>query len=618
MRTLPWLVVAAMALAVVLAAPAEAQKGDKGKGGDGGKPDDAGGGKPEDTPGGGGGKTDDPPEEDDPPVEEETPPPEEEEEPVEAPAEETPDEDEARGPPEETPGGGGRPDDAGRPNEAQGSDARETHAPDRAGGPEGTKGRPDVPGGQGRGDEQRADRANEKRSENGARADAKADAKANKTKAPGAGKEKDKEKDKDTAKDKGKDDADGEGRSDGRPGGSATAAAIQLERASLEDAPGRSSESRALVRVLRGGEPVEVAQGEVQVEPAHAPEQAFVVLVMPDGREVPLGRAASAASWNTSAYENGYYTVEVREEREGGNVTVASTRVLVANPRATPLETAAALATGTVVTLGAGALASRGFDVAAIAKQAFFDVGGELAEDRAQRKVAWGRARATRSALLIAAAAGFLALFKVLADREQYAGALPALGVALLAVFLCTVAMYAAEWGLARQSGARARFRFWVPGALSLAASALLFRSAFGYPGYVEEEGSSRQKGRAAVRGVGILAAGFALAAPFLLVGVLWRWDFAEQGVAVTLMMTAAAALPFAPMPGHDLWSWRRLAWLPAFVVAISTYVLWELAFLSTTGLVVLGVAGLAGYASITWWLGRPRAAEASDAAPSR
>jgi hypothetical protein len=391
-------------------------------------------------------------------------------------------------------------------------------------------------------------------------------------------------------------------------GGVSAATAAPIERTALPE-PASPRAKKAAIHVREGNRSVDVARHDVLVagEGVEVPERALLVVVHPNGTEEVLAEGATEARWNTSTYENGYYTVEVRERSSSGEMTtLASTRVLVANPRAEALSAAAAVATGAAVSAGAGMLAARGFDITMILKQAAFEAGGEAATRAAEEKalartaavarVDWRR----RSLVLLLAAAGILGFFKAYADRDDVLLALP---IAFAAAFLYTVGDYGAEWALSRASGAHTRFRLWIPGAVSLALSSLLFRAPFGYPGYVSEtdlaqahEGARDLRRRAAVRALAFMGAGLALTLPFLLVGALWRWDVAEYGASVALMMGAASAMPFRPMPGRDVWQWSRGAWFAAFALLVALYLLWQVALLPMGALVALGLAGGAGF----------------------
>lgn len=390
-----------------------------------------------------------------------------------------------------------------------------------------------------------------------------------------------------------------------------------LERSALpEQASSRAK--RVAVHVRDGDRSVDVARQDVLVsgEGIEDPERALLVVVHPNGTEEVLVEGATEASWNTSSYENGYYTVEVRERSPSGEMTtLASARVLVENPRAAAVSAVAAIATGAVVSAGAGMLASRGIDVGIILKQALFDASGEAVTRTAEAKalqrtaalarVDWQR----RSLLLLLFAAALLGFFQSWADRDDVLLALP---VAFAAAFLYTLGDYGAEWALARASGAQTRFRLWIPGAASLALSSLLFRSPFGYPGYVSEadlaeahEGAQDLRRRAALRALAFMGAGLALTIPFLLVGIWWRWEIAEYGASVALMMGAASAMPFRPMPGRDVWQWSRFAWLAAFALLVAMHLLWQLALLPMGVLVAMGLVGGAAFVAALRGLAR-------------
>lgn len=385
----------------------------------------------------------------------------------------------------------------------------------------------------------------------------------------------------------------------------------------LESTSAPPGQAKKAVHVREGDRDVEIARNDVEIasEGVSDPAQALLVIVHPNGTEELLADGATEARWNTSSYENGYYTVEVRERTSSGEtMTVASTRVLVENPRVEAIAAVGAVATGAAVTAGAGMLAARGFDALSLLKQLAADAGGEAvsqtAEDKLRMKTAnlaavdWRR----RSFVLLVAAGALLAFFKVFAAREEMLLALP---IAFLAAFVYTVGDYAAEWALSRASGAQTRFRLWIPGALSLALSSLVFRAPFGYPGYVSETDvsekgdGSRLRSRAGLRALAFMGAGIALTLPFLAVGAFWRWELAEYGVGVALMIGTAGAMPFSPMPGKDVWAWSRLAWLGVFAVFLALYVGWQIAMLPLGALVTLGIVGAVGFFFALEWLAR-------------
>lgn len=417
----------------------------------------------------------------------------------------------------------------------------------------------------------------------------------------------------------------GSGGSLGNGGGPGSAAegrgpdalpAVALERASVPEENTRA----ASVVVRAENRTLNVAQGNVEVASVGVAdeESAFVVLIHPNGTEEVLATGASNADWNTTAYENGYYMVEVRERSSSGEVvTVASTRVLVENPRAEIVAAVAAVATGAAISAGAGMLAARSFDIFALLKsagaaagEAGGDLAGEAVEDKLRTRTAAVAAVdwRYRSALLLLLAGAMLAFFKVFADRDSILLALP---FAFLAAFVYTVGDYSAEWALARASGAQTRFRIWTPGAISLALSSIIFRSPFGYPGYVSETDVTTDgdrvgvRRRAGLRALAFMGAGIGLTLPFLLVGSIWRWDLAEFGVGIALMMTAAGSMPFSPMPGKDVWAWSKPAWATVFAALVVLYVTWQIAILPMWLLIGLALAGAAGFVVALRWLSR-------------
>lgn len=429
----------------------------------------------------------------------------------------------------------------------------------------------------------------------------------------GKSEEKGKPDDKGKAEDKGKPAGDGADRDAGLGNDKTRGGAAGGSERDRDAGTGRSAEEAALppapAPVVVIGSGAGVVAGAVEVEArnvAHAATQ-DLVLVRPDGGEEVLARNSSRASWNASAYANEWYTIELRERRaDGSQQTVASTRVLVANPRATPVEAAAAVATATFVTMTAGMAASRGVDLLGLARNALLDVSTEVAEERVG-SASSRFARRTRTVAAIVAAVAILAVCRTWASVTDLAAFAVALPVAGSAVALCVAGSYGAEWALARASGARPAARLWIPGAISLILSTFLFRSAFGMPAYVDElEGRERHQRVAARRAIALLSATFALALPFLAMGWLWRWDFAEVGLGVALMIAAAQSLPFRPLPGRDLWAASRLLWLGVFPVPLALWFSWQLGWLPPWALLVVAVAGAFGFA---WGLRAMRAA---------
>lgn len=386
-------------------------------------------------------------------------------------------------------------------------------------------------------------------------------------------------------------------------------------------------------------EPVEVAADPVAIAVASAegtgdalrgpstvtvlnvddPSRTRLVLVAPDGSERTLASGTATAGWDTTDAENGYYRVEARERRDDGSeVTLASSRVLVVNPRASPAEAAAAVATGVLVGAAAsslssvvgGALGGRGFDVLGFFQEAATDVGQDRLRDRTKDVAALDRRIRVRSLAAAGITVVLIGIFFTFTafDGWNFAGyfrLLPVFGGAALAF---GVAKYGAEFLLARYTGAKGRFRLWAPGAISLAVTSIVFRSPFGYPGYVDEDEIGDDAARAQRRVAGVRALAFlglsaAFALPFLVAGEVWRFDFAEAGLTLALTAFATSALPFRPLPGSDVWAWSKLAWVAPAVVGIGLYFLFQLGILPGWGVVAVGVAGGLAAAVAVWRL---------------
>lgn len=344
----------------------------------------------------------------------------------------------------------------------------------------------------------------------------------------------------------------------------------------------------------------DVVTGEVKVQALHTEASAtrWLVLIRPDGREEILARNSTFAGWNATGYENDWYRLELREERpDGTNQTVASTRVLVANPRSSATQAVAAVATATVITLTSGAVAARGFDLLGLARNALLDVSSEVAEERARHVTSTRYARRVRTAVAIGVAVALLAVCRTWAATPGFDAFLASLPTAGFAVAICVAGTFGAEWALARASGARPEAHVWWPGAISLALSTVLFRSAFGMPAYVEEKDRGTTSAReSAWRAIVLLLATIGLALPFVALGWVWRWDVAEYGIGVALMIAAASSLPFRPLPGKDIWISSKPLWLSVFPIPLALWMGWQLGWVPPAALAGVGLAGLAAF----------------------
>lgn len=341
------------------------------------------------------------------------------------------------------------------------------------------------------------------------------------------------------------------------------------------------------------------------------PETTLFVLVDHDGTEYVLTRAVDSVVWNTTDFANGYYTLELRRTDEHGNTqVVASREILVWNPRTDAVTALATVAVGVTMIGGLSALSA-----------ALLQSGVSLAEETAgavAENAMHKRGRAVRLLGAITsvgparaatiAVAGLALGFTIEQfdgwDPDAFVASLPFVGLAAL---IFSVSAYTAEYGLALASGATGRFRFLPAGLLTLAASSLFLREAFGYPGYIEEEDqtdhtapSSRAVG---VRAVGVLGALMAVVLVFMGLGAAWRFDVAEAGMAITIAALVTTALPFKPLPGHDIWRWNKGLALLLAVVGMAVFLLFELAILSPLEVLLAGLIGFSMFLFILWVL---------------
>ncbi len=386
-------------------------------------------------------------------------------------------------------------------------------------------------------------------------------------------------------------------------------------------AGGGELQAKPELRVGVGGRwlagPSFTVRGQVDVAFDGQAEGLSVYAVGGDGRESLLGEGL-AMQWNTTDWPNGRYRLEARSVAADGAASSyhvhAARMVIVHNPRAELGEAVTAIVVGAGIVAGGAALSSLLVDTA---REGAFAIGEDVMRDRTKNvgpKVAQRR----RLAAIGAAAATLLLLvaFFTMEALERitwsaYVANLPIVGLAVAVFF---AGAYGSEFLLARASGAQARFRFLLSGAVALAFSAGVLRTAFGYPGYIDEddpdgdgggddEAADQQSGREAIRALGALGMVLALSLPFVLFGWVWRWDFGEEGLGIVLATLASSVMPFKPLPGHDIWVWRKSASLVVLGIACFLFVQYQLAVLSQTLLVTLAIVGMTGYALTFRWL---------------
>lgn len=330
-------------------------------------------------------------------------------------------------------------------------------------------------------------------------------------------------------------------------------------------------------------------------------------------------------TWNTDAVDNGPYTLQARQ----GGTVVASLDVSVQNARQEAATTAAVVGATTAIAAGGSAIGSSlasqaAITAAQIGKESLIAVG----EDHVRLRTAKKERRRIRSRTAMFLVLLLIFLFFAFEELEAYQlsvylEALPIAG-GVSAIFVALA--IGAEYLLGVASRVKTRIRFLGAGAVSLAISSVGFRTPFGIPGYVEEVGDEGEGGVAAgeseddeqphvegIRAIASMSVLVALLMPFLWVGYRWNFDIAEQGLEIALIALATSALPIKPLPGHDIWTWRKAVALTYVVGAFLLYFGWALAFMPTAVLVWTGAFGLLFYVGTYIWL-RARSAEPQPA----
>jgi hypothetical protein len=429
----------------------------------------------------------------------------------------------------------------------------------------------------------------------------------------------------------------GSGTSGGSSGGSGSGGA-PLEQASVTPssstpAPGAPSPTPALTVTQDPNEtaPLDAgARGQVRLHVSNVDDPSLVRLVVVDenGHETPLG-SGTDATWDTTRSDDGYYTVEARE----GNVTLASTRVLVRNAFLSGAEAAGGVALGvgaaaltsvasnalTSSALGAASATassatsaasgaatstggSQGFSLSQYLKDLFTDAGSDALRDKTKNVASIERRRRIASSIALVATVSLIAVFYSVAESSAYTwraflGVLPLVGAAAV---ILALQKYGSESLIAHLSGARVRFRIWIAGVASLLVSTLAFHQPFGYPGYVDNgvETTEAEKRLAGHRALAILGITSAWSLVFVLAGHLGLYGFGSIGVAMAVSALATAAMPFGPLPGKEVWRWSKLASLAAAVGALALYVTYEMALLPEWALITVGLVGATGYAA--------------------
>lgn len=357
------------------------------------------------------------------------------------------------------------------------------------------------------------------------------------------------------------------------------------------------------------GPAVIVFQGPVQADDR-------VVLVHPDGEREELAQGQDETTWDPGE-EEGIFRVQLERERQGSFEVIAERTFEVRQP-GEPKDVAAAAAIGAafsaVASVVGGVLAGQSAVVVQVAQESLIGLGESKMKDAEERRKAGrGKARKSRQQvrrvvlISIAFTVFLMAVFFTFEEMDatnltEFLAKLPLVapiagGFALLA--------FGAEWLLALATGTVARFKLLVSGAITLVLSATIFRTAFGFPGYIDEDVAEDEELPAHVegwRGIAAMCAFPAALLPFVVIG-WWHYEVVGVAMNVGLAGLAAVAMPFRPMPGNDVWRWNKLASLGMWAGAFVLFFGFELGFMSLREFFITGLLGLAVLLATASWL---------------
>lgn len=374
------------------------------------------------------------------------------------------------------------------------------------------------------------------------------------------------------------------------------------------------------------GQPVSGTQNidgnvTLRVDNAPNPGETYIVVISPNGTEIFVAEGSSA-SWDTTDVPDGTYTVETRERQSDGSSNVlASRKVVVFHARATPLEATAAVATGVAIATATSAAASSfsaaSSNVVAARVFSFFDMiknyAANFGEDRLRERTKhYGRRHLALGSLWAGAIAiTVLAAFFTLADIEgwdwgAYFAHLPLIAGATIVFFSIA---YGGEVLLSAHTGARADFRLLLSGGIALVISSVFLRNPFGYAGYVEKDEAGDddrlpQRRLGGLRVFGIYGLYLAATLPFLAIGLYWpgHFDVLESGLDIAITILATSTMPLRPLPGYEIWIWRKDLAIGFTILGFVLYFAYQLAWMSPLWFQLLGVIGLAAFIA-AWFL---------------
>lgn len=356
-----------------------------------------------------------------------------------------------------------------------------------------------------------------------------------------------------------------------------------------------------------------------------SPDRVCVELVDQNGNQVQV-TPPGGGTFDLNRLDSGYYTARafvcasaasesMGFRPLGTGLVLAEQTVLVMHPMAELTPTIQSVAAGVAIIGTAGLVlqtmwARTMLFMGEAAKETAIAIG----EDRLRGKTAQGMAHGTTAGLSRKVRAWGSFLFAVVLlgiffalegassfTLEAVASVLPIIGVCALYFF---AAQFGFEYLASRASGVTARFRFLLSGAISLALSTLLFRVAFGYPGYIDEDDPEGQPPHMlGVRSLGVFGIMLGICIPFVVLGRYISFAFFEEGIGVAVVAVATATLPFAPLPGADVWKWRPFVSLLTMAGAMFLFFGYQLAMIDPFVWALLGVVGILVYTAVTGWL---------------
>ncbi|MHB8586379.1 MAG: hypothetical protein ACYDDF_11170 [Thermoplasmatota archaeon] len=312
-----------------------------------------------------------------------------------------------------------------------------------------------------------------------------------------------------------------------------------------------------------------------------------VVVRDSSGAVIPVTRSGNQLSWDTTAVEDGYYTIDTTDS--AGNVVQTQT-VLVQNPHTTPRRFEEAAAIGVVASVGVALLIS---SFEATAKQWALSRGeSKFAKHVGSRASVGGIGLVAplAAALMLALTSTYSSALSPLINWAQFLELLPIIGLAIIAAF---AADFFFDSVFARLEGRETEYRLHIPGIVALAVSTFVFGTPFGAPG--STEGAHLEDKRlAGHRGLFSFLHLLTLLLPFALLAG-WRFIVFESGSITVVMLAVNIALPLGELPGKAVWDWNKWAWLGVFTLMVLLFV--QSVFGASP--ILFGVIGLAAAAGL-------------------